>query len=183
MTCIIGIEHDGKCYVGGDSAGVGGYNLVIRRDEKIFVKDQFVFGFTSSFRMGQVLRYCFTPPKHHPDQEIMEYMVVDFINQVRSTFKEAGWTPNDDTVGKGIEQSGTFIVGYHGRIFEIEDDLQVASPMNGIASCGCGRDIAYGAMEALSKYVNDPELRIREALAIVERNNCGVHAPFVVKNV
>jgi ATP-dependent protease HslVU (ClpYQ) peptidase subunit len=182
MTCIIGIEHNGRCYVGGDSAGISNYDVTIRRDEKVFTNGEFVIGFTSSFRMGQILRYRFDPPKHHPDQDVMEYMVVNFIDAVRETFKASGWTPQEDT-SKGIECSGTFIVGYKGRIFEIEGDLQVSSPSCGIATCGCGYALALGAMDALSEYEHDVENRIKKALSIVAKRNCGVHAPFIVKSV
>ncbi len=57
MTCIVGIETDKGVVIGGDSAGVSGLGLTVRADEKVFARGPFVMGFTSSFRMGQLLRY------------------------------------------------------------------------------------------------------------------------------
>ena len=57
MTCIVGLVHEGVVYIGGDSAGVGGMSLTVRADEKVFQNGEFLMGFTTSFRMGQLLRY------------------------------------------------------------------------------------------------------------------------------
>ena len=60
MTCIVGIlEENGDIYMGGDSAGASGNTLKIRADEKVFINENYIMGFTSSFRMGQLLRYGF----------------------------------------------------------------------------------------------------------------------------
>jgi len=63
MTCIVGIQHDGRVYIGGDSAGVAGYSITSRADAKVFTVGPYVMGFTSSFRMGQLLRYGLKAPK------------------------------------------------------------------------------------------------------------------------
>ena len=36
MTCIAGLIEDGNIWIGADSAGVGGYNLIRRADSKVF---------------------------------------------------------------------------------------------------------------------------------------------------
>ena len=79
MTCIVGLVMPDGIYVGGDSAGVGGYSLTVRADEKVFINSGFIFGFTSSFRMGQILRFGFAPPKLHADIDLYEYMVTTFV--------------------------------------------------------------------------------------------------------
>lgn len=52
MTCVVALKHDGRVYMGADSAGVGGYSLQIRNDPKIYRVKDLLFGFTTSFRMG-----------------------------------------------------------------------------------------------------------------------------------
>ena len=49
-------------YIGGDRAGVAGLSLTVRADEKVFQNGEFLMGFTTSFRMGQLLRYSLKPP-------------------------------------------------------------------------------------------------------------------------
>ena len=64
MTCIVGLVHEGTVFIGGDSAGVAGLSLVVRADEKVFRNGDFLMDFTTSFRMGQLLRYNpDSPPK------------------------------------------------------------------------------------------------------------------------
>ena len=36
MTCIVGIADGAKVWIGGDSAGVAGWSLTVRADEKVF---------------------------------------------------------------------------------------------------------------------------------------------------
>ena len=44
MTCIVGLRHEGKAWIGGDSAGVGGLELTVRRDPKVFKNGPMLFG-------------------------------------------------------------------------------------------------------------------------------------------
>lgn len=172
MTCIAGLVHDGKVYIGGDSAGVGGLDLSIRKDQKVFANGDFVMGFTSSFRMGQILRYAFTPPKRHPDKDVMEFMVVEFVNALRDSLKAGGFAKKDSEV----ETAGVFLVGYAGRLFNIEDDYQVGESACGYHAVGCGDGYAKGVLFATEG--QDPEARINMALRAAEAHSAGVRGPF-----
>lgn len=102
----------------GDSAGVGGLSLVTRSDKKVFVKtdsigNQFGFGFTYSFRMGQLLQYNMTVPPLPDPCNVHEYMVMTFIPAVRQCLKEGGFT----RIENNTEQGGQFIVAVRGHIF------------------------------------------------------------------
>ena len=172
MTCIVGVVHDGKVHIGGDSAGVGGYSLTVRADRKVFKNGDFVMGFTSSFRMGQLLRHSFSPPKRHPDTDIDKFMVTDFVNGVRDCLKSGGYAERHNEA----EQGGVFLVGYAGRLFRIDSDYQVGEAVDGFDSVGCGEDIAKGALWASKD--SAPEGRMRLALEAAERFSAGVRGPF-----
>ncbi len=177
MTCIVGLVDKNIVYIGGDSAGVAGYSLTVRADEKVFVKDGFIMGFTSSFRMGQLLQYNLKIPKYHSDVDIFEYMVTDFINAVRECFKGGGFAQKD----KEEERAGIFLVGFKGKLFKINFDYQVGVPSLPFDVCGCGTDIALGAMYA---NVNlSPKERIIQALEAAEQFSAGVRRPFIVKEI
>ena len=119
MTCIAGVVHRGRVYIGGDSAGVGGYDLTVRRDVKVFRNGPFVLGFTSSFRMGQLLAHAFRPPPVPKKRGALErYMVVDFVDALRATLKERGWARKESEQ----EVGGHFLVGVTGRLFHVESD-------------------------------------------------------------
>lgn len=171
MTCIVGIAHEGKVYLGGDSAGVGGWESTERADKKVFVNGDFVMGFTSSFRMGQILQYAFTPEKRHPDTDVMAYMVTVFVDGVRNALKAGGYASANNN-----ESGGTFLVGYAGRLFRIDSDYQVAESICGYDAVGCGDSHAKGALFAV------PNLPVGErmemALKAAAHHSAGVRAPF-----
>lgn len=173
MTCIAGLIDDNIVYMGADSAGVGGYyNLVIRGDEKIFTNGPYLIGFTSSFRMGQLLRYQFVPPIPEPGEDLNKFMVTKFIDGIRNCFKDGGFAARRDEQ----ESGGSFLVGYNGHLFEINDDYQVGVPLDNMAACGCGSQIALGALYATAG--NQPYERILTSLKAAERFNAGVRGPF-----
>ena len=172
MTCIVGLVHEGVVYIGGDSAGVGGMSLTVRADEKVFQNGEFLMGFTTSFRMGQLLRYSLKPPRRHPDDEINQFMVVTFTNAVRECLKAGGYASKKDDV----ESAGIFLVGYQGHLFEIESDYQVGIPEDGYAAVGSAQDIARGSLFATQG--QEPRSRVLTALRSAERFNAGVRGPF-----
>lgn len=175
MTCIIGFVDNGKVYIGGDSAGVSGYLVQIREDVKVFRNGPFLMGFTTSFRMGQLLHYAFEPPEHPDNYDDMRFMVCKFVPAVKKCLKEGGWLKTKD----GQDDAGSFLVGYRGHLYEIDSDLQVGKLHDRIASVGCGSAYALGAMYALGHL--DPTDRVKKALEITTHLNAGVRPPFVIE--
>ena len=178
MTCIVGLVHEGKVYIGGDSAGVDQcLGLTRRADKKVFRNGDFLFGFTSSFRMGQLLQHAFVPPKPYSGQDVYAFMVTAFVDAVRQCLKNGGYASRRDEV----EEGGNFLVGYSGRVFSIEGDYQVGEPMCGYAACGCGESIALGSL--FTSAGQQPVDRVNLALAAAEHFSAGVCGPFNVESV
>jgi ATP-dependent protease HslVU (ClpYQ) peptidase subunit len=169
------VVDDGVVYVGGDSAGVNGSSLTVRADEKVFLNGSAVMGFTSSFRMGQLLRYAFEPPPRLPTKPLKQYMVTDFVDAVRECLKEGGYAREQS----GEESGGDFLVGIEGRLFAVYSDYQVAEAADGYLTVGCGHAVAEGAMYASRD--KKPKERVLLALQAAERHNSGVRGPFVVR--
>lgn len=176
MTCIVGIVENGTVYMGGDSAGVGGhYDLVVRADRKVFTKDGFVFGFTSSFRMGQLLRYALVIPKRHPDKDLFEFLVTEFMDAVRNCLKNGGYATKD----KEEERGGIFLLGHTGRLFRIDSDYQVGEAVQPYEAVGCGEGFATGALFATPRMAASD--RVLLALQAAQAHSAGVRAPFHVE--
>ena len=171
MTCIVGIAEGGYVWIGGDSAGVAGLSLTHRKDIKVFRNGPFIMGFTSSFRMGQLLAHAFRPPKRHADTDVYAFMVTDFIDAVRSCLKAGGYAEAHNSVERG----GTFLVGYEGRLFKIEGDYQVGESLTGYDACGCGEDFALGSLYSTT---GPPEFRLNLALQAAAEFSAGVCGPF-----
>jgi ATP-dependent protease HslVU (ClpYQ) peptidase subunit len=178
MTCIVGVIEKKKVYIGGDSAGVSGLDVTIRKDTKVFKVGDFVIGCTSSFRMIQLIRFSFSPPKMHDGDDVYRYMCTQFVDALRSCFKTGGFAEKSNDV----ESGGTFLVGYKGRLFQIFDDYQVGESIHEHDSCGCGQKYALGALAAMNKKLPAEE-RIRKALEISAHHSGGVRPPFIIESI
>jgi ATP-dependent protease HslVU (ClpYQ) peptidase subunit len=179
MTCIVGLKHHGKVYIGGDSLGVAGYAKVVRADEKVFVRDDMIFGFTSSFRMGQILRYSFTIPRRiHEDTDDMKYLVDKFIPAMMKCFDEGGYLSKHQNASYG----GTFLLGYKNRLFKIDNDFQVGESTEDYDACGCGEAYALGSLFSTT-CLDDPEERIKTAINAASTYSAGVGGKTFILNI
>lgn len=176
MTAIAAIASGGKVWIGGDAAGVGGLSISVRSDPKVFINGEFIIGYTTSFRMGQLLQYEFSPPTPYENESGMAYMVKRFVPAIQRCFHDGGWEIRDD----GQRRGGTFIVGWRGRLYEIESDYQVAQVAQPYIACGCGFDLALGALFATERTAISPEDRIKLALEAAQQFSAGVRGPFTV---
>lgn len=169
-TCIVGLECNNGVYLGGDSAGVSGFDVSIRTDPKVFKNGSFIMGFTTSFRMGQLLQFKFEPPKNTDKKPDYKFMVTDFIDAVKKCFNE------NDFGSKGSNVYGSFLVGYRGKLYIIYEDLQVGINECGYASIGCGESYALGSL--FSTYKLSPRKRVEMALNAASEFSGGVFPPF-----
>jgi hypothetical protein len=180
MTAIVGfVDGKGRVWMGGDSAGVGSdWSKQIRRDPKVFVSadKRFIIGYTTSFRMGQLVRFKFKPPKQDDDVDDFEYLCSTWADSLRETLKGGGFLKVDHNT----ETGGCFLLGYRGRLYTIYDDLQVAESVDGFAAVGCGEAYAMGALHVAK---GSARTRIEIALAAAVRFSAGVAPPFVIESL
>jgi ATP-dependent protease HslVU (ClpYQ) peptidase subunit len=182
MTCIVGLKHGEDIWIGGDSAGIVGHWLSIRADEKVFQNGQFLIGFTSSFRMGQILRYSFQHPDHDASLTTEAYLASVWVDAVRTCFKEKGFARKENEA----ESGGCFLIGYRGELWEIDNDYQVARWDDGFAAIGGGTQVALGSLFTSRDspgLADDPESRVRIALSAAQRFNTTVREPFVIRRL
>lgn len=179
MTCIAGIEtDDGRVFIGGDSAGVSGYDLSIQAEPKVFQVGKFLIGYTSSFRMGQILQYNLSVKSQEQESDFA-YMVSVFVEAVRETLKQHGYSRIDNNQ----EEGGVFLVGYNGKLYEIQSDFSVLRNVTGFDAVGCGQSYALATLWELTGGHDNPEHAIAEALKCAEHFSCGVRGPFIVKEL
>lgn len=177
MTCIVGVAKDGTVWIGGDSAGVDGWHqLSLVKAPKVFRNGPFLFGYTTSFRMGQLLQFAFTPPAHHPDVAIDRYMATEFLSAWRTCLSTHGFLKKSSD----REEGGTFLAAYRGRLFKVQEDHAVLECAEGYDACGSGWMVAIGALHATPQL--SPEDRVRRALIAAEAHISSVRGPFVVES-
>jgi len=186
VTCIVAVMETGRIVVAGDSqaGNTTRYSIMPRRDPKVFRlpaptggPTELVIGYTSSYRMGQLLRFGFTPPPHPAAKDAFAYLAQYFADTARTRFKEGGFAEVD----RGVEKGGTFLVAYAGRIFGIFDNFQVAEFDLDYAAVGSGEELALGALHALSDSKKSAEDRARAAIAAAAAFNAYVGGPITVE--
>ena len=178
MTCIVGLKYKGKVYIGADSLGSdSSFNKVVRADEKVFKKGEMIFGFTTSYRMGQILRYAMTIPTRPEGIDDMEYLVAHFIPTLITAYDDGGWIANSKS---GARTGGTFLLGYRKELYKIENDFQVGKPVENYESCGCGQDFAKGSLFSTNNLKMEPDARILMALHAATKHSAGVDGPYTI---
>lgn len=149
MTCIVGmIDKSGKGHMASDSLGSNGHNKGTYKNKKIFKKGEMLIGYTSSYRMGQLLEHSLTLPGRKVDQTIENYIYVDFVEAVRKLMKEHGYLKIDSNK----ESIGQFPILTEGRIFLMQDDLSLLEAEDNFDACGSGEDFATATVDILLKH-------------------------------
>lgn len=183
MTCIVGMIDNKRVIMGGDSAGVSGLHVTIRKDPKVFIVGDFLIGCTTSFRMIELLQFSLKV-KERGEMDVYEYICTDFINAVRKCFTKGGYLQKFTS---GDEKGGEFLVGYQGRLFKISTDFQVGESAEPYEACGSGEDYAKGSLYESSPERTDtnllPKYRIIRALETAVKFNAGVRPPFLIKEI
>lgn len=149
MTLIVGyVDEFGNGHMAGDSNGIDVtyHTKQERTTAKIFKNGPFLMGYTTSFRMGQILEYCFEPPIV-TDKDISNYayMVKHFIPEVIRTFKEHNYMLDSEKSG------GEFLVYYNGSLFLIFSNFHVGEVIKKFDACGSGGAQAITAFDMLNK--------------------------------
>jgi len=140
MTVIAARIRNGLVEISADSNGVAGGTTIPRVDSKLIqFGDNIIVGFTSSYRMGQILRHHVTFPP--PSSNVGEWLVEGFIPTFRAALAEHGWMKKDSE----REEGGVFLIAHPWGIATIEDDFQVGEHRDYYA-VGSGRDVALGAL-------------------------------------
>lgn len=174
MTCIVAAKaKDGSIVMGSDAAGSDGWSLVVLKDKKIYRVGKMLIGFTSSYRMGQLLGHSLSLPEHHADVPVERYMATTFMDAVRRCLKDGGYAKTENSV----ESGGTFLAAYKGRIFQVQENFSVIENGRPYDSCGSGYMLALGSLHATAD-MRDTRKRVDIALHAAEEFCASVRGPM-----
>ncbi len=180
MTCIVGYIDKKKkeIVMGADSIASDGFTKNKIYTPKVFRKGKFIIGYTSSFRMGQLIQYKFKTPVHKKGISTDKYLSTIFIDKLMKCFKDSGYS----TVFNNTETGGTFLVGYDGRLFRVQNDNSILEVNEEYASCGSGVYHALGALYVMNKIKNNISInnKVLSALESAEYNVTTVSSPFTI---
>ena len=176
MTCIAGLKHGGKLYMGADSLVSNAVACSLQEWPKVFHNGPLMIGYASSNRMGQILQHCLEVPE--VDWENLDrYMADDLSRAVREALRDNGWIYTDCD----RESGGVFLVGIGGRLFEAQEEFSFLEPSHGYAAIGTGGQVAMGALFATADCDLDPTARVRAALLAAQEFTPYVREPFVIE--
>lgn len=176
MTCIVGVVDGPDVWIGGDSASSrDSGELTFRSDPKVFRRGEYLIGFTTSWRMGQLLRYRLAVPERPSSVDLFEWMATEFIDAVRRCLAEGGFAH----IENNLEEGGEFLVAVAGRLISVGADYQVGENLDGYDAVGCGSEVALGALAATADLAG--KIRARRALQAAERHMNGVGRPFKIQ--
>jgi len=174
MTCIIGLEQDGKVYVGADSfVGEEWTRKEQAINPKIFKKNGMLIAGTGEARALQIAKYLVEFDEVEKFDE--QYVVENIAEKIRLKFKDIGYSEIKDN----REKSAThFLIAYKDKMFVISGGYALTRSKDGITCMGAGEEFAYGAMKALENL--KPENRIKKSLEIASYYSNYVFPPFVI---
>lgn len=169
MTAIVGIAcQDGNVILGADSLASDSdsrfvvktpklWRLVLRERGK---RRDLVIGYTTSFRMGDLLRVHMGNVSVRQGLDAEEFLIAEFVPALRGVLSAGGFLKRDSD----REEGGELLVGIDGRLFAIQSDFSVIEPAGGEIAVGSGQQFALGALHATTGQP-DARKRIRAALA------------------
>ncbi len=136
MTCIVGLEFEGKVIIGGDVQGTGWNSKVIHTQPKVFHKSGVAFGYTTSYRFGQVLEHGLKNPVIPEDgEEVYRWLVTVLVPDIAESLKAAAF-----------EGGGNCLIGVKGQLWELQNDFSVLRSIRGYGAVGSGTEYALGSL-------------------------------------
>lgn len=177
MTCIVGLEHEGRAWMGGDSAAVTASDMSLRIMEKpkiLAIKDV-LLGSAGSIRVNQLIHFSLKIPRQKVRDDY-RYLCTDFINALRECLKNGGSARMEEGGEEGMENN--LLVGYRGHVYQIETDYNVQTYKIGFGACGNGGNYALGSLFSTQRTKLSPEKRITLALETAAYFSAGVSPPF-----
>lgn len=131
MTCIVAIEcTENDAVIGGDFCGSDGFTYLTVEQPKVFRHSGMLFGYTSTFRFGQIIEHILDDNTLYPPSEgtkTYEWLVRSFVPKLRDVLKNEEY-----------QRGGNAIIVVNGQVWELQNDFSVIRTNAGIASVGSG---------------------------------------------
>lgn len=189
MTVCIGIiDKENKCcYVGADQCVCDFGKTFCSTTPKIFHpcgREDIIIACSGSIRMGNLLSTDDTLFESIPEDSILDDTTINiFIKTIIPKIEKHYDTVSLFSVKKGDDPDiFNLIIAIKDRLYRVLGDLSVYEAESGLLTIGCGRDTAYGAMEAFRSHCPDLSYidRIKKSICICSEYNYGITASSIV---
>jgi 20S proteasome alpha/beta subunit len=149
MTIVIGLIDNGIVYMGSDRAMSDEYSISSPITPKIKKNGQFLIGYASN-----VLK-----------KDVDKYMRTDFILTLKKAIEPYGIDISDDD-----KAAADFLVGVHGRLFNISTNDWQVNEYDKYTAIGSGNSYAIGSLDTSYTW-KDPIKKIKTALESAIKNS------------
>lgn len=155
MTCIVGISNGSNVYIGGDRGASDGSSIVSLDSPKVYIRDEWIFGYAGSMGVGQIMQIIDIPIVKE-DEDPFLALRMDLVDAFRSMLEHNGITMNEDN-------DTDILIGIRGRLFEFSPaDWSVAEVKE--TAIGSGGNFALGSLYTSIGMRLSPKDRIKIAL-------------------
>ena len=110
MTCIVGISDNGSVYIGGDRGASDGSSIVSLASPKIYIRDEWIFGYAGSMGIGQIMQIINIPMLKEDDDPFL-VLRMDIVDAFKSMMDTQGISITEDN-------DTDILIGCRGRLFE-----------------------------------------------------------------
>lgn len=167
MTSVIGVECEGRVWLGCDSSCLDsdGDGIITQRGSKVFRRGPYVVGFAGSFQVGDLLRYKVKFPEKPQPRLISE--------AIQAAFKTAELTTDDWEALVGADD---------GKLYVVQNDFYCYRHSRPYAAIGAGAAIsaALGTLSTIEKVYPkmSGKARVKLALENAEAFSSNVRRPW-----
>jgi len=171
MTCIVGIQNDKGCWIGTDSFSGSADSKGIMKEGKFVRCGKFTIGYTTSFRMAQIIDNLNKKPK----------TIYEFCEVIRDALKEKGFSEIDNNK----EIGGTMIVSDGIEMWHVGSDFAYTQDSRNLYAIGSGYAYALGAMFVTrNEYPKQSEdWMLRAGLQVASECIPTVISPFHIRKI
>lgn len=158
MTCIVGMEVEGKVVIVGDVQGTGHNSKIHHTQSKVFERSGMIFGYTTSYRFGQIIEHSINKicvPFNEKD--IYPWLVSEFVTHCSQVLKSSGY-----------DTGGTCLIGISGQLWRMEGDFSVLRSVEGFDAVGSGCEFALGCMTTTLNMINKNTLTIEKTSELLK---------------
>ncbi|MFA6372729.1 MAG: hypothetical protein WCW68_08895 [Methanothrix sp.] len=177
MTCIIGLKHAGKIYMGGDAAinSSDSWLQPALMHPKIWKDGSILIGVGGKQRISQLLQQFKSPAI---TGDAFDYLQNAYLPKMIAYLDGhlVIKTNNDDGM---ISMDATILIGLLGRIFKIDSSFAITEYPE-YAAIGVNAEVALGSLYSSGNHGVHPENRINEALQAVLHHCASVREPFTI---
>lgn len=178
MTCIVGITDGKKVIIGCDSQTTGNdINDIknIRKDKKIFQKNNIIFGVTGSPRFTQILEFMWCFDAIDEGQDEFEYLVKTVVPTAMESLEV---NKCSDLNNGRLTTDSAMLIGIGNRLFCLYSDFQIGESTKNYASIGSGMEFALGALTVLENMNITNKQKLEQALEVASFHSSTCSGPY-----